>query len=126
MALTVAGYTLLPTAPPRFLGGAADGATELYGSAARPSGGGAVNALAAFPSGHVVFALIAVLPVLRWAPHVGVRAVAGAYPVLVAALVVVAGHHFWMDVLGAVLVVAIAAVVVAVAHIGEPTAAPPP
>lgn len=115
MVLTVAGYTLWPTAPPRFLGGAPDGATELYGSAARPSGDGAVNALAAFPSGHVVFALIATLPVLRWAPRAGLRALAAAYPVFVAALVIATGHHFWLDVAAAVAVVAIAVAAAAVA-----------
>jgi hypothetical protein len=128
MVLTVAGYTLLPTAPPRFLGGAPDGAAELYGSAARPSGDGAVNALAAFPSGHVVFALVAALPVLRWAPRAGVRAIAAAYPVFVAALVIATGHHFWLDVAAAVAVVGIAAAIAAVRPRArsEPLPAPAP
>jgi PAP2 superfamily len=129
MLLTIAGYTLLPMAPPRFLSGAPDGAAELYGSAARPSGDGAVNALAAFPSGHVVFALLAALPVVRCAPRAAVRALAAAYPVLVTALVIATGHHFWLDVASAVAVVAIAtAAAVAPAGlragrspVGEPT-----
>jgi hypothetical protein len=132
MLLTIAGYTLLPTAPPRFLSGAPDGAAELYGSAARPSGDGAVNALAAFPSGHVVFALLAALPVVRCAPRAAVRALAAGYPVFVAALVIATGHHFWLDVAGAVAVVAVAAAVAQAglsadrATVGEPTSVAAP
>jgi hypothetical protein len=109
LALTVAGYTALPTAPPRLLPGFADGAAALYGAAARPSGGGAVNVLAAFPSGHVAFALVAALPVVRLARRPAVRLLAAAYPVLVAAMVVATAHHFWLDAAAAVAVVALAA-----------------
>jgi hypothetical protein len=116
MALTVAGYVLLPTAPPRFLPGVADGAEQLYGSAARPSGDGAINALAAFPSGHVVFALLAALPVVRYAGRRPIRLVAAAYPPFVVVLVVASAHHFWLDAAGGVLVVLLATGVAAVVH----------
>jgi membrane-associated phospholipid phosphatase len=112
MVLTVAGYCLLPTAPPRFLPGADDGAGALYGSAAGPSGDDAVNALAAFPSGHVVFALVAALAVVANTTRLTVRALAAAYPAFVALLVVATGHHFWTDVIAGGLVVAVAAAAV--------------
>lgn len=111
MALTVAGYTLLPTAPPRFLPGAADPARELYGSAAGPGGDGAVNALAAFPSGHVVFALIAAIPVVVLARPLALRALAALYPPAVALLVVATEHHYWIDAAAGAAVVVVAALV---------------
>lgn len=109
MALTVAGYALLPTAPPRFLPGAGDPASDLYGSAAGPGGDGAVNALAAFPSGHVVFALIAAIPVVRLARAPALRVAAALYPPAVALLVVATEHHYWIDALAGAAVVAVAA-----------------
>jgi hypothetical protein len=111
MALTVAGYAALPTAPPRFLPGFANTAATLYGDAAKPDGEGAINALAAFPSGHVVFALIAALPVVRLARHPAVRALAVGYPVLITVLVVATAHHFWLDAAGGLVVVALSAAV---------------
>jgi membrane-associated phospholipid phosphatase len=131
MVLTVAGYALWPTAPPRFLGDAPDGPSELYGSAARPSGDGAVNALAAFPSGHVVFALVAALPVVRWSRRAPLRALAAAYPIFVTTLVIATGHHFWIDVAGGATVVATAVVAAALCSARErarprPSRAPDP
>jgi membrane-associated phospholipid phosphatase len=111
MVLTVVGYTLLPTAPPRFLPDFADAASALYGESARPDEDGAVNTLAAFPSGHVAFALVAALApiaILRAAPA---RALWAAYPVFIGALVVVTAHHFWLDAAGGFAVVLLALLV---------------
>jgi membrane-associated phospholipid phosphatase len=98
MVLTVAGYVLLPTAPPRFLPAFA-GVTE-----AEPTADGAVNTLAAFPSGHVVFAVVA-----SWAPLCLLRSRWAClpwalYPPFVGVLVVVTAHHWWLDVLAGVAV----------------------
>lgn len=128
MALTVAGYTLLPTAPPRFLPGADDPARALYGSAAGPGGDGAVNALAAFPSGHVVFALLAAIPVVWLARPPLLRAVAALYPVAIALLVVATEHHYWLDVIAAAAVIVPVAGLAAtrLVTVREPTTAPAP
>jgi membrane-associated phospholipid phosphatase len=106
MLLTVAGYVALPTAPPRFLPGFPDPGAE------PPDAEGAVNTLAAFPSGHVVFAAVASMAplcILRSRPA---RAAWALYPPFVAVLVVLTGHHFWLDVIAAAAV-AVAARVVA-------------
>jgi membrane-associated phospholipid phosphatase len=124
MALTVAGYTLLPTAPPRFLPGAADPARELYGSAAGPGGDGAVNALAAFPSGHVVFALLAAIPVVWLARPPLLRAAAALYPVAIALLVVATEHHYWLDVAAGAVIVPLAGLAATrLVAVREPTTA---
>ena len=119
MLLTVAGYVLLPTAPPRFLPAFA----ALTG--AEPTDDGAVNTLAAFPSGHVVFAVVASWAPLcllrsRWA-----RAPWVLYPPFVALLVVVSAHHWWLDVLAGIAV-AVAARMLADRISPRPPPRPPP
>jgi len=119
MLLTVAGYVLLPTAPPRFLPAFA----ALTG--AEPTDEGAVNTLAAFPSGHVVFAVVASWAPLcllrsRWA-----RAPWVLYPPFVALLVVVTAHHWWLDVLAG-MAVAVAARMLADRISPRPPLRPPP
>ena len=102
MALTVAGYVLLPTAPPRFL----PAFSAVTG--AEPTAAGAVNTLAAFPSGHVVFAVVASWAPLcllrsRWA-----RVPWALYPAFVGLLVVVTAHHWWLDVVAGIAVAVVA------------------
>jgi hypothetical protein len=108
LALTVLGYTLLPTAPPRFLPDYADVAADLYG---RPDDEGAVNTLAAFPSGHVAFALVAALGPLAILRSTAARAAWAAYPVFVCVLVVLTAHHFWLDAAAGLAVVGVAVLV---------------
>jgi membrane-associated phospholipid phosphatase len=98
MLLTVAGYVLLATAPPRFLPAFA------AVTGAEPTARGAVNTLAAFPSGHVVFAVVA-----SWAPLCLLRSrwarlPWALYPPFVGLLVVVTAHHWWLDVLAGIAV----------------------
>jgi hypothetical protein len=111
MALTVLGYTLLPTAPPRFLPEFADAASAIYGEPAKPAEDGAVNTLAAFPSGHVGFALVAALAPLAILRSTPARLVWAAYPLFIGGLVVVTAHHFWFDVAAAFVAVLVAALV---------------
>jgi membrane-associated phospholipid phosphatase len=117
--LTVAGYVLLPTAPPRLVPalGLDDPLATLPAAAT-----GIAHRLqyeyAAFPSGHVVFALVAGTTLAALARSAAGRAAAGCYPAVVAAVVVATGHHYVLDVVGAVVVWA-AAVVVARAWVAR-------
>jgi membrane-associated phospholipid phosphatase len=84
--IVVAGYLVVPTAPPRTLHGGFDP-------------GGFVHVLqspyAAMPSGHVAFAIIVAALVgsqvraLRW--------VTWLYPALVTAVVIGTANHLWLD-----------------------------
>jgi hypothetical protein len=111
MALTIAGYVLLPTAPPRFLPEVRDTAFLLFGDSATPAGSGAVNTLAAFPSGHVAFAVVAALGARRAMGPSRRRTAWLLYPLAIFVLVVVSAHHFWVDGLAAVAAVGVASAV---------------
>jgi hypothetical protein len=109
MLLTVAGYVLLPTAPPRFLPEVRDTALLLFGDSATPTGSGAVNTLAAFPSGHVAFAVVAAVAARRAMRRSWRRTLWLGYPLGTFALVIVSAHHFWVDGLAAFAVVGLSA-----------------
>lgn len=111
MALIVAGYVLLPTAPPRFLPEVRDTAFLLFGDSATPAGSGAVNTLAAFPSGHVAFAVVAALGARRAMRPSWRRTAWLLYPLAIFALVVVSAHHFWADGVAAIAAVGVASAV---------------
>ncbi len=87
--VVVAGYLLVPTAPPRML----------FGDE-RPTGGMVdliQSPYAALPSGHVAFAVVTAGIVGSLAPWRWVRAVVAAYPLLVTAVVLATANHFWVD-----------------------------
>lgn len=92
-ALVVAGYLLVPTAPPRML--------ARFGS--EQAAGGWVGLIqspyAAMPSGHVAFAALAAGIVSALAAWRWVRWVAPLYPALVVAIVIGTANHFWLDAL---------------------------
>jgi membrane-associated phospholipid phosphatase len=100
-ALTVAAYVVVPTAPPRLVPSLVlhDPLAALPGEAAGVAHH-LQHAYAAFPSGHVVFALVAGTTFSRLAPNRPLSLVALCYPALVAAIVVATGHHYGLDVLG--------------------------
>jgi len=108
--LTVVGWLLLPTAPPRMLGGLGfeDTLAELWGASAEEGASWLQSPLAAMPNGHVVFALIAGGAIVLLARPPAVRAVGAFYPLAVVAMTVVTANHFWLDALGAVVVVLVA------------------
>jgi hypothetical protein len=105
LALVAAGNALWPTAPPR----ATAGGGEVFGDSLRPGADGLVNTLAAMPSGHVAFAAVAALCAARAVHRPALRAAWAAYPPAIALLVVATEHHFWLDAVAALAVVAIAA-----------------
>jgi hypothetical protein len=106
MAVALATYALLPTAPPRFFPewGFVDSVSDALGVS---SDSVTVNALfnpyAAVPSMHVAFALMIGVPMSRLGRHRATRIVWGAYPMLVTFVIVATGNHFFVDAfLGAV------------------------
>lgn len=112
-ALTVAGWVLFPTAPPRLLGdpGFADTLVALWGPGAARQSTWLQSAYAAMPSGHVAFALVAGGAVAVLARRPVVRLAGGLYPLAVTGLTLVTANHLWLDAAGAVVVVAIAGAV---------------
>jgi hypothetical protein len=113
--LTVVGYLLLPTAPPRLVPelGMEDTLTAFWGAGSAGAAQTVQYAYAALPSGHVVFALVAGGTVAALARRRAVRVAAGAYPLLVVAVTVVTANHYLLDAAAAGLVVAVAAALVA-------------
>jgi PAP2 superfamily len=112
MAISVIGYALFPTAPPRFLpelgldpSSAVTGNTPLL---AHP-GDALFNPFAAVPSMHVGLSVI-----LSWSLALLVRrrVIGGllfAYPLLMTFVVVASGNHFWLDAVFGLLTAALAA-----------------
>lgn len=110
-ALTVAGYLLLPTAPPRLVPGLgiADTLSQFWGSGSASAAHMLQSPYAALPSGHVVFALIAGAIVVSLARPWPIRALGVAYPLLVVAVTIVTGNHFWIDAVAGAAVTCVAA-----------------
>jgi len=107
MLIALVGYTVFPTAPPRFLPewGFFDAVTNFTGvhvnhnSAAMNT---LVNPYAAVPSMHVAFALMVGWPLARLSRRRVVKALWLVYPFLVAFVIIVTANHFIFDaVLGA-------------------------
>ena len=100
MAISVLGYALFPTAPPRFLpelgldpSSAVTGNTPLLSNPGDPL----FNPFAAVPSMHVGLSVI-----LAWSLGMLVRprllkAAFFVYPLLMTYVVVASGNHFWLD-----------------------------
>jgi PAP2 superfamily len=88
--VAVAGYLAVPTAPPWMLE-----------HASQPAGTSAAHLLqspyAAMPSGHMAFALIASGCVIALVRHPAVRLAAAGYALLVLAVIVATGNHYWLD-----------------------------
>ena len=105
MGIALVGYTLYPTAPPRFFPewGFTDSVSQFTGV---PHDSVAVNALfnpyAAVPSMHVCFALMIGLPLSQLVKNRAGRIFWSIYPLLVIFVIVATGNHFVMDaILGA-------------------------
>jgi hypothetical protein len=109
-ALTVVGYLLAPTAPPRLVGdlGFADTLQGFWGAGAVGAAHTVQSPYAAIPSGHVVFALVAGGVVVALARPLAVRVLGAVYPVLVVTVTLVTANHFWLDALAANVVVLLA------------------
>jgi hypothetical protein len=104
MAIALVGYTVFPTAPPRFMPewGFIDSVSDLTGvhvSHASTSLNVLVNPYAAVPSLHVAFALMIGWPLARLARTWIVRVAWLLYPFLMVFVTVVTANHFIVDAL---------------------------
>ena len=110
MAISLLGYFLFPTAPPRFvpeLGfSSAHGVTG--NDAIQVSHGALFNPYAAVPSMHVGMSLILGLSLARLSRQRLVKALFIAYPAVMTFVVVATGNHFWLDGAAGALVAAAA------------------
>ncbi len=108
MAIALVGYTVFPTAPPRFMPewGFIDSVSDFTGvrvSHASASASALFNPYAAVPSMHVAFALMIGWPLARLAKTRVVRVLWLFYPLLMTFVIVVTANHFLLDaLLGAV------------------------
>jgi hypothetical protein len=111
------GFWLAPVAPPRMLD--ADGFVDTmarfatYGwwsqDASAPRGlGGLTNEYAAMPSLHVAWALWCGWQVMAFAKHRWVRIAGLLYPITTVFAVLGTGNHFFLDVVGGVMVILLA------------------
>jgi hypothetical protein len=104
MAIALVGYTVFPTAPPRFLPewGFIDSVSDFTGlhiSHTSASMSALANPYAAVPSMHVAFALMVGWPLARLARRRIVKALWLFYPFLMAFVIVVTANHFIFDAL---------------------------
>ena len=105
MAISLAGYTLYPTAPPRFLDelGVADsvaGMTSVVPDHATTDP--LYNPFAAVPSMHVGFSLMIGCSLALLVRSRVLKLLFLAYPLVMTFVVISTGNHFWLDaVLGA-------------------------
>jgi hypothetical protein len=100
MLISVAGYALYPTAPPRFLPELGlDPSTAVTGNNALLSspGDALFNPFAAVPSMHVALSVIFAWSLaLLVRPRV-LKGLLCAYPLLMTYVVVASGNHYWLD-----------------------------
>ena len=116
MAISVVGYALYPTAPPRFLpelgldpSSAVTGNQPLLSSPGDPL----FNPFAAVPSMHVGLSVIFAWSLALLVRPRALKALLFGYPLLMTYVVVASGNHFWLDaVLGAITAAAAAGVAV--------------
>src|SRR5580698_4041650 len=102
MAIALVGYTVFPTAPPRFMPewGFIDTVSNLTGvhvSHASATMSALVNPYAAVPSMHVAFALMIGWTLARLVRWRVVRVLWFLYPFLMAFVIVVTANHFIFD-----------------------------
>jgi hypothetical protein len=104
MAIALVGYTVFPTAPPRFMPewGFMDTVadfTPVKVSAHSPSMSALFNPYAAVPSMHVAFALMIGWPLAKLARNSVVRVMWIVYPFVMTFVIVVTANHFILDAL---------------------------
>jgi PAP2 superfamily len=111
MGLALVGYTIYPTAPPRFMPewGFSDSVAAFVGENAEQSANVLYNPFAAVPSMHVAFALMIAVPAIMLVRHQALKVLWGVYPLVVTFVVVVTGNHFWLDAALGVVVAVVSA-----------------
>ncbi|WP_250279467.1 phosphatase PAP2 family protein [Frankia sp. Cppng1_Ct_nod] len=122
--ISLVGFFLLPTAPPRLLPGAGfiDTMASFHDwgwwggdSSAAPRGlGGIANQFAAMPSLHCAWALWCGWNIARFARHRRVRALGILYPAATAFVVMATANHYVLDVIAGWFVLGIGAAVASV------------
>ena len=109
MAISLLGYLLYPTAPPRFVTelGLSTAPAVTGNEAVRFSSDPLFNPYAAVPSMHVGLSLILGLSLAALSRRWTARALFVAYPLLITFAVVATGNHFWLDAAAGGLVAAL-------------------
>jgi hypothetical protein len=100
MAISVIGYALFPTAPPRFLPELGlDPSSSVTGNNPLLShpGDALFNPFAAVPSMHVGLSVILAWSLAMLVRPRLLRGLFFAYPLLMTFVVVASGNHFWLD-----------------------------
>jgi len=114
MAISLLGYALYPTAPPRFIPELGlDPSVAVTGNEPLEltSTDALYNPFAAVPSMHVGLALIFAWSMALLVSNRPLKAVLFAYPLLMTYVVVASGNHFWLDAVFGALAAALAAAV---------------
>jgi membrane-associated phospholipid phosphatase len=111
-AIALVSFYFFPTAPPRFFPnyGFVDPAVSNHlvnAGEAQPSSY-TYNPYAAMPSLHVGYALVVALSAFLADRRIWIRGLALLYPVAMAAVVIISGNHWLLDVAGAVVTVVLA------------------
>jgi hypothetical protein len=112
MAISVIGYALFPTAPPRFLPELGlDPSSAVTGNDPQLSrvGDPLFNPFAAVPSMHVGLSVILAWSLALLVRPVALRALLFAYPLLMTYVVIASGNHFWLDAVFGLATAALAA-----------------
>jgi hypothetical protein len=99
MGIALVGYTVFPTAPPRFFPewGFDDSVSNFVGVTHDSGVNALFNPYAAVPSMHVCFALMIGIPLARLVKNRVGRAFWSVYPLLVVFVIVATGNHFLAD-----------------------------
>jgi hypothetical protein len=100
MGVALLGYTMFPTAPPRFFPewGFVDAVSNFVGASHDNATVEALfNPYAAVPSMHVCFALLIAIPLSRVVKNNVARWFWRIYPLLVVFVIVSTGNHFFAD-----------------------------
>jgi PAP2 superfamily len=100
MAISVIGYALFPTAPPRFLPELGlDPSSAVTGNDPQLSNPGdpLFNPFAAVPSMHVGLSVILASSLGLLVRPLALRIALFAYPLLMTYVVIASGNHFWLD-----------------------------
>lgn len=106
-SIGLVGHAFFPLAPPRMLAGFVDTAVTVGPNPYDLPGSGAANQFAAMPSMHVAWSVIMALAVFGLTTSRVWRAVAVLHPVFTTSTVLVTANHFMIDVIVAVLLVAV-------------------
>src|ERR687885_386487 len=110
--LSVACYRFFPTAPPRFVLHGAPYHVQDWTYGGTSINTGVVHAIgfnpyAAFPSVHLLWALIPALCLAGGSRHLWVWAAALCYPLVMVVTVICSGNHYILDCVGSLVILAI-------------------